>query len=332
MEKTLRSLYYFTVVAQTLSFTNAAKALYISQQALSKHVQRLEAQYGTTFFERAPTLRLTPDGRRMLNYALRLLEEDESLRRAFEKREYSESRFPLGMATDCCDILVPELYPRLREQMPHTVLGFSTVGYGDAAFLVKRGSIRAYFGMLHAIDTTDERMPLFRDELCFVMSRSLYRKQSDEVRALLRQGVTEGLSVEDIAWSRLPLIMPWFASRMGRLLQSALLEHDATKNVVAEAVNSTQFLALCKMDVGGAYMFRSQMYRRLSSTAEPPYVFPLRDMDKDFTLGMVYPKDSENDPMMAILLDCVKPAAEAAERELHDRLLAYRSEQLASMT
>ena len=40
------NLYYFRVAAEELSFTNAAKRLFISQQSLSNHISRLENEFG----------------------------------------------------------------------------------------------------------------------------------------------------------------------------------------------------------------------------------------------------------------------------------------------
>ena len=47
---------YFLVVAKELSFTKAAEKLFISQQSLSAHVQRLEQYYGVELFQRKPLL------------------------------------------------------------------------------------------------------------------------------------------------------------------------------------------------------------------------------------------------------------------------------------
>lgn len=49
----LKTLMTFTLVAQTLSFSKAAALLNLTQSAISKQIQQLEAQLGCTLFERA---------------------------------------------------------------------------------------------------------------------------------------------------------------------------------------------------------------------------------------------------------------------------------------
>ncbi len=43
----LTSLYYFSELAKDLHMTRTANRLFISQQTLSNHIQRLEKYYGT---------------------------------------------------------------------------------------------------------------------------------------------------------------------------------------------------------------------------------------------------------------------------------------------
>ena len=52
----LRSLEYFLVVTEEMNFTRAAERLFITQQALSSHIQRLEAEYDAELFHRKPVL------------------------------------------------------------------------------------------------------------------------------------------------------------------------------------------------------------------------------------------------------------------------------------
>ena len=46
------NLQYFCVAAEELSFTKAAKRLFISQQSLSSHISRLEEEFGVVLFNR----------------------------------------------------------------------------------------------------------------------------------------------------------------------------------------------------------------------------------------------------------------------------------------
>lgn len=60
------SLKCFCVVAETLNITEGAKQLFLTQQCVSGHIKRLEAQYGTQFFQRKPRLALTDAGKALL--------------------------------------------------------------------------------------------------------------------------------------------------------------------------------------------------------------------------------------------------------------------------
>lgn len=58
----------FCSVARNLSFTKASKELFISQPAISKHIQELEAEYKIRLFERKGThISLTADGELLLS-------------------------------------------------------------------------------------------------------------------------------------------------------------------------------------------------------------------------------------------------------------------------
>jgi DNA-binding transcriptional LysR family regulator len=74
VELDLRLLRHFVAVAEELHFTRAAARLYLSEQALSRDIRRLEEQLGLTLFTRTTRrVALTADGQRLLVRARELL-------------------------------------------------------------------------------------------------------------------------------------------------------------------------------------------------------------------------------------------------------------------
>jgi LysR family transcriptional regulator, nitrogen assimilation regulatory protein len=66
----LRSIEYFLQIADEGSITRTAQRLGVTQPALTRHVQQLEAELGTPLLLRLPRgVRLTTAGRDFLEYA-----------------------------------------------------------------------------------------------------------------------------------------------------------------------------------------------------------------------------------------------------------------------
>ncbi|MBO7603162.1 MAG: LysR family transcriptional regulator [Bacteroidales bacterium] len=75
-------LKFFVAVAQSGSFTLAARKLGCSQPAVSQNIAQLESETGCTLFERGRgSVSLTPSGRIFYAYAGRILSLYESMAR-----------------------------------------------------------------------------------------------------------------------------------------------------------------------------------------------------------------------------------------------------------
>lgn len=76
---TTERLFEFLVLSQTLSFSAAAKKLFMTQSTLSRHIAELEEELGVKVLERSThSVRLTHPGRMLASRVPRLLEKSEA--------------------------------------------------------------------------------------------------------------------------------------------------------------------------------------------------------------------------------------------------------------
>ena len=119
----LKSLEYFVEIAKDLNMTSAAQRLYISQQALSLQVQKLENYYGVALFERQPKLQLTYAGMQLLESATRILKENTDIRN--ELSEISKNHFGVlrvGMPVSRAAASLPMVLPEFSKKWPNVSL------------------------------------------------------------------------------------------------------------------------------------------------------------------------------------------------------------------
>lgn len=72
----LRQLKYFVKTAQTLNFSEAARALFVTQSTLSQQIRCLEQELGVELFQRSShSVALTESGEHLLPIAVRTLQD-----------------------------------------------------------------------------------------------------------------------------------------------------------------------------------------------------------------------------------------------------------------
>ena len=143
----------FICVAENLSFTNASKELQISQPAISKHIQELEASYGVKLFVRKGSrIELTGEGELMLGHARAIVDAYSLVKSDIA---LSKTSFTGQMSIGICNELLPKvagvLLPAFLERFPDVEFNILSGTWESVEKAVEEGRVELAFvnGALH---------------------------------------------------------------------------------------------------------------------------------------------------------------------------------------
>lgn len=135
----IRYLEILEAVAETGSFTGAAKKLYITQSAVSHAVAELEKQAGTALFERYPKgVALTFCGASLLEESRSILSACRNLDRRIP---HLEENTPVNIVSSItiASFLLPDLLKQLKGAFPDLQISVRVASANTAIDILKRG-------------------------------------------------------------------------------------------------------------------------------------------------------------------------------------------------
>ena len=171
----LLQINYFNAVARHLSFTDAAKSLYISQPAISKQIALLEQQIGVQLFERTKrSVKLTPAGALL---AKELSEINDKIERVLEKTRNMNldegGVLSLGFleALDN-EIICSEILKQFREKYPKIILSVETHSFNALREKLLNRTFDLIFTLSFEIENTQDIHweTLAETQSCIIMS------------------------------------------------------------------------------------------------------------------------------------------------------------------
>jgi LysR family cyn operon transcriptional activator len=146
----LRTLRYFTTLAEVLSFSAAAEKLGLSQPAVSRQIQLMEAELNLKLFDRVGRkVLLTPAGRELLDHSYEIQRGLESLRsRAAGLASGKQGVLRIGATPQTLESLISLILPRFQRKHPEVQISLVEDGSANLAQAVERGDIDVAVGAL----------------------------------------------------------------------------------------------------------------------------------------------------------------------------------------
>ncbi|HET9380432.1 MAG TPA: LysR substrate-binding domain-containing protein [Streptomyces sp.] len=186
----------FLAVAQTLSFTRAARRLGLRQSTVSQHVRRLEDATGRPLFTRdTHSVELTEDGEAMLGFARRILAVHEQAA-AFFAGTRLRGRLRFGASEDFVLTRLPEILEGFRHEHPEVDLELTVELSGVLHERLATGKLDLVLAKRRPEDPRGE--PVWQDRLVWIGARRLRLDPERPVPLIVYPppGITRALALE----------------------------------------------------------------------------------------------------------------------------------------
>ena len=289
----IRSIEYFLITAEEMNFTRAAERLYISQQALSSHIKRLEEEYHVQLFARKPSLHLTLEGEQMVFYGKQILDSDKKMLAAFSDISTNcRGTLKVGISRLRSKVFFPDIWKYYYSN--HENISIELIS-GNSAYLdelLQAGKLDLYLGINIPTASNQHRIQLAHEVIhCCFSKKLLIRYYPNTWRDILSEFQQHGAAFERIA------DLPFGTVRQGNKLRDEL-ELCFTRNRKLRLIfESEQQDLIYQFSKNGAfsgllspvtfYQFRDEL-KRLEGEF---YIFPLRDHMQKSIFSLVYRND-----------------------------------------
>jgi DNA-binding transcriptional LysR family regulator len=179
----LRHLRYFVAVAEELNFSAAARREYVSQQALSRIIQQLEAELGVLLFERtARSVRLTPAGEAMLAPARRSAAAADEAFDAARRAQRGEDNRPVRIEFGSGLLLTAmQIARRARRDQPELAMRHTSLGVIRGIEALVEGRLDVMLGLASQVPPPVSAELIRREPLQVAMSSSHRFAEQDTV-------------------------------------------------------------------------------------------------------------------------------------------------------
>ena len=288
------NLRYFVTVAEEMSISKAAAKLYLSPQAVSSHIQRLEEECETPLFDRSTRqFRLTYAGERVLEHARRILENEEEMRTELSDiANLRSGHLSLGTSQIRGRVMLPELLTAYMRRYPTVKITTHNGITEELESMLVNGTLDLQIGFLPFQSKLIESVVLGRERLCLIIPYKIMQEYFPNPRAAAALFQKNGLDLA--AFKDVPFIL----QKRGRILAMVSRYFEELKiqpHVILEHSDLETLLGLACNGLAATFSFESNVQKiggvRQYVDRGEILVFPFSGDDAIAELAISYNKE-----------------------------------------
>lgn len=298
----------FLTVVEEMNFTRAAERLYISQQALSGYIKRLEEHYGVTLFQRKPILKLTAEGEAMVACARQMLESENALsRRLADITQNASAVLTFGISYQRSGVFFPGIWNQFHNLHPNISVRVHEHMTDKLLDELQSNRIDIMVGLDIAERPNLTVLPLVEEHMHCVLSEALLRQYfPDNWQEHLDRFREHGA---DLALLRdVPMLLLPSSNRIRSAVDQMFLKYRILPNIVLECSQQTVLFNAACCSSGVAVINPISLYQELrTQQLLPPHChsFPLQDAPV-YTVSLAFRSDIPQPQYVLDFAHCVQ--------------------------
>ncbi|MBQ2959812.1 MAG: LysR family transcriptional regulator [Oscillospiraceae bacterium] len=243
------SLQYFLQAAEDLNFTHTASKLYISQQALSGHIIRLEKELGIPLFNRTPTISLTIAGEMFANYASQILSvQSQIFHISSDINDNLRGSLKIGLSHTCGRAILPAILPLFRENHPLIDIQIMEGNSSELETWLHKGELDLIIGFAPFIMEGIRSVSLIRERLFLVVPKRLLEQNFGACYDSIKSECQRFLDLS--LFSRMPFILLKRGNRVRNIVDSYMAQINFKPNIILEIENIETAFSLSEEGMG----------------------------------------------------------------------------------
>jgi len=241
------NLYYFSVAAEELNFTKAAKRLFISQQALSSHISRLEDEFNVVLFNRTQPATLTEAGKALYSYSRTLLYQKNQIESAMQDiRDFRSGELTIGISTSRGSVMLPDILPEFHANFPQIRIKLVEGTTREINQALYEGRADLYIGFaINDPERVHEDL-LHTEHLVCAVPNALLMADKEARKTLPRSGTLQNFQI----FGAYPFIKMPHDVWLGGVYEKCCEEHGVEPEVALETTSMTTLVSLCSAGIG----------------------------------------------------------------------------------
>ncbi|HBM47902.1 MAG TPA: hypothetical protein DD387_08890 [Lachnoclostridium sp.] len=278
-----RQLEYLMEIYHEGGLHKAAEKLYISQPALSQHLQRIEEELGIKIFERGVTpLRPTYAGQHYLEVAENILFQHKQAKIWIEESKLClHGKLSIGISPARSMQFLPLILPDFRKEYPHIEIEL----YEEPMFTLQSQISKGILDFALMI------APIFCENLTFlplIKERFfLAVPPNSPVNTICKKSITESGEILFDELKNEFFVLLHHGGHIRKLADKLFIQKNIVPKIVLETKSADLAFSLCSAGYG--LTFTSEMCAFFSNVLSRPNCYPLNEEDfPAWELGIAY--------------------------------------------